>query len=149
MVVKHAEQEDEEEQRTSIHIAMNPFEFLNELNQQKEGKAGRRRKVDLVNSMASLAGSPVVGRKRKKAFSHQIISVIGPCPTKEQAQIVEALWNFKSRAVAPRMVLASVIASQFRLRSWHDVSNMFPLRYFSLEQHGDTAFLRLKRTKRS
>lgn len=84
-------------------------------------------------------------RRKRKSFSYQIVSIIGPCSRREEAVMIETVWNFRSRAVAPRMVFASVIAERFKIKSWHDIQCMFHIKYFHLVQVGDTIYLRLNR----
>ena len=45
-----------------------------------------------------------VGRKRHKSFHYQVVTIIEPFATESHAKAIEKLWNFKSIAVAQRVI---------------------------------------------
>jgi hypothetical protein len=94
-------------------------------------------------------GSPEVPTKKRKKFSHHIVSIMGPVRTENAAQIIEVIWNYKSRAVSPRVVWAKVIADKFGLVVWHDMRNVFTLKHYDVVHVGQNVYIRLKRTSRA
>lgn len=100
-------------------------------------------------TLTSPPASPTTTTRRKrKSFSYHVVTIIGPFEKEEHAKIVEALWNFKSRAVTPRVVWAKVIADKFNRQIWHDMRNVFVLRHFEVVHKDDTVYLKLKRSHR-
>lgn len=102
-----------------------------------------------INAIVSLRGSPEVPVKKRKKFSHHIVSIMGPVKSENAAKILEVIWNYKSRAVSPRVVWAKVIADKFGLVVWHDMRNVFTLKYYDVVHTEQDVYIRLKRTSQS